>query len=466
MNKEKNPIGTQPNYQNEIVEIVKSRLSPGVMRDRLSDFHPKDIAETLLVLELHERNKLNAILQADALAEVFEYADDASFYLSEISLKKRVQILSLMESASTAEYLKTLEQSERYLLLELLPPEVKEEIHLLESFEENEIGSRMSTNFISVQRTMSIREAMRSLVEQAAENDNVSKIYVVDERETFYGTIDLKDLIIAREGSALEDLAVTSYPYFYATELIDDCIERMRDYSEDAIPILDTENRLQGVLTAYDMADLIGDELGEDYAKLAGLTAQEDLKEPLGKSIGKRLPWLAILLGLGMMVSVVVGLFESVVANLTVIISFQSLILGMAGNAGTQSLAITIRVLTDESLTGREKLSLFFKETRIGACNGLIMGVLSFVFVGSYLYFLRGEAATLAFSVSACTGLALFAAMLLSSIAGTTIPMLFKKLKVDPAVASGPLITTVNDLVAVVAYYGLAWLLLIRGLGL
>jgi len=466
MEKENKTVALQPDYQTEIIKLVKSRLSPGVMREKLLDFHPKDLAETMPLLDARERKRLSVILQVDTLAEVLEYADDVSFLLGEIPPGKRVQILSYMESSVTAEYLKTLEESERYFLLSLLPEEVKEEITLLESFERDEIGSRMSTNFISVQRGMGIREAMHALIDQAAENDNVSKIYVVDSRDTFFGTVDLKDLIVAREGDSLEDLAVTSYPYFYATDLIEECIERMRDYSEDSIPILDSENRLQGVLTAYEMADLIGDELGEDYAKLAGLTAQEDLKEPLKKSLGKRLPWLAILLGLGMLVSVVVGLFEGVVANLTVIISFQSLILGMAGNAGTQSLAITIRVLTDETLSGREKRSLFFKETRIGACNGLIMGLLSFLFVGSYLYFLRGESAMLAYSVSACTGIALFAAMLLSSVAGTSIPMLFKKLKVDPAVASGPLITTVNDLVAVVAYYGLAWLLLIKGLGL
>jgi len=466
MEKENKTVALQPDYQTEIIKLVKSRLSPGVMREKLLDFHPKDLAETMPLLDARERKRLSVILQVDTLAEVLEYADDVSFLLGEIPPGKRVQILSYMESSVTAEYLKTLEESERYFLLSLLPEEVKEEITLLESFERDEIGSRMSTNFISVQRGMGIREAMHALIDQAAENDNVSKIYVVDSRDTFFGTVDLKDLIVAREGDSLEDLAVTSYPYFYATDLIEECIERMRDYSEDSIPILDSENRLQGVLTAYEMADLIGDELGEDYAKLAGLTAQEDLKEPLKKSLGKRLPWLAILLGLGMLVSVVVGLFEGVVANLTVIISFQSLILGMAGNAGTQSLAITIRVLTDETLSGREKRSLFFKETRIGACNGLIMGLLSFLFVGSYLYFLRGESAMLAYSVSACTGIALFAAMLLSSVAGTSIPMLFKKLKVDPAVASGPLITTVNDPVAVVAYYGLAWLLLIKGLGL
>ena len=146
-------------------------------------------------------------------------------------------------------------------------------------------------------------------------------------------------------------------------------------------------------------------------------------------------------------------------------VCFQSLILDMAGNVGTQSLAITIRVLMDENLTGKQKLYLVAKEARVGLCNGLILGILSFAFIGAYLM-LKGEAAQLAFSVSACTGIALSVSMVLSSVSGTTVPLLFKKMNIDPAVASGPLITTINDLVAVVTYYGLAWILLIHTLHL
>ena len=168
-----------------------------------------------------------------------------------------------------------------------------------------------------------------------------------------------------------------------------------------------------------------------------------------------------ILLGLGLLVSGVVGLFEQVVASLTVVVCFQSLILGMAGNVGTQSLAVTVRVLMDSHLQGRQKFSLVVKEAKVGLCNGLLLGALSFALIGLYLM-AKGEAAQMAFSVSACTGIALVVAMSLSSIFGTTVPLLFKQLNIDPAVASGPLITTVNDLVAVVAYYGLAWLLLVQ----
>lgn len=284
---------------------------------------------------------------------------------------------------------------------------------------------------------------------------------MVTESQKFYGAIDLKDLIIARQDKSLEDLVATSYPYVYAEEDIDDCIEELKAYSEDSIPVLDNDNRLLGVITSSNIIDLVDDEMGEDYAMLAGLTAEEDLKEPLKESMKKRMPWLIVLLGLGMVVSSVVGVFENVVTQLPIIMAFQSLILDMAGNVGTQSLAVTIRVLMDESLTGKQKLELVFKEMRIGLCNGALLGILSFALIGLYIYFFKGKTLVFAYAVSGCIGVALLLAMLISSAVGTCIPLFFKKVGVDPAVASGPLITTVNDLVAVVTYYGLGWVFLI-----
>ncbi len=347
------------------------------------------------------------------------------------------------------------------MLLELMDNDIKREIILLSSFHEDEIGSKMTTNYISIHTGTSIRQAMRELIEQAADNDNISTLYVIDEEETLIGAVDLKDLIIARDNTDLASITMTSYPYVYANEQIEDCIERIKDYSEDSIPVLDSDNKLKGVLTSQDITQLVDDEMGDDYAKLAGLSSEEDLQEPLKKSILKRLPWLIILLGMGLLVSSVVGIFEHVVAHLTLIISFQSLVLDMAGNVGTQSLAVTIRVLMDEKISGRQKLYLIGKEARIGLVNGMVLGILSFLFIGLYLVILKGQSTLLAFTVSLCTGIALLVSILLSSIAGTVIPLIFKKLHIDPAVASGPLITTINDLVAVVTYYGLAWILLI-----
>lgn len=142
--------------------------------------------------------------------------------------------------------------------------------------------------------------------------------------------------------------------------------------------------------------------------------------------------------------------------------AFQSLILDMAGNVGTQSLAVTIRVLMDENLTFKQKGHLVVKEMRVGFFNGLLLGILSFIFVGIYIHLVKHKSMTFAFAISGCIGASLILAMLISSAVGTLVPLFFKKIKVDPAVASGPLITTVNDLVAVVTYYGMSWMLLLN----
>lgn len=451
-----------PDYEHEIITIIRSTLTPKLIKEKIGEYHENDIAAAIDLLKRDERHKLYSILDTQTLADILEYSEQRNNYIDEMGIRKRVDILSCLEVTTAVEYLHQLDKRQRSMLIDLLEDDLKKEIALSSSFDKDEIGSRMTTNYISIQAEVGVRQAMKELVQQAADNDNISTIYVLDDDSTLLGAIDLKDLIIARESTSLESIIMTSYPYVYANELIEDCIERIRDYSEDSIPVLDENNRLTGVLTAQDIVQLVNDILGEDYAKLAGLSSQEDLQEPLKKSIGKRLPWLVILLGLGMVVSSVVGLFETVVAHLTLIVCFQSLVLDMAGNVGTQSLAVTIRVLMDEHLSGKQKLFLISKESRVGLLNGLILGILSFAFIGLYLFLLKGQSVLMAFSISACTGIALLVSMVLSSIAGTAIPILLKKIKIDPAVASGPLITTINDLVAVVSYYGLAWILLIN----
>ena len=451
-----------PDYKNEIADIIRSNLTPKLIRERLSTYHENDIALALELLKKEERAKLYSILDNDMLADVLEYSEDLHIYISELSVRRQVEMLERFEVTTAVEYLQKADKSCRALIVDLLEESSRKEIAFSISFDEDEIGSKMTTNYVAIRRGHSVRQAMRELIAQAAENDNISTIYVIDDDGTLFGALDLKDLIIARDTIDLETVVKTSYPYVYAGEQIEECLDRIKDYSEDSIPVLDEKNRLRGVLVAQDITVLVNDVLGDNYAKLGGLAAEEDLKEPIIKSIGKRLPWLTVLLALGMLVSGVVGLFENIVSHLAMIVCFQSLVLGMAGNVGTQSLAVTIRVLMSEDVSAKQKWYLVFKEARVGFLNGLIMGLLSFVFVGGYLFLLKGEILSFSFAVSACTGLALVVAMLFSSIAGTTIPILFKKMNIDPAVASGPLITTVNDLVAVVTYYGFAWLLLIN----
>ena len=439
----------QKNYQQEILALIHSGLPQAELAEKLSDYHENDLADALAALTPDERQKLYAVLGVDTVAEIFSYLDDAEPYLKELPSEKAANVVSHMDSDDAVDALDDLEEEDKAKIVGQLDKDSAEDVKMLLSYGEDEIGSSMTTNYICIRKDMTIRQAMSELVKQAGENDK------------FYGAIDLKDLIIASAEDRLEKLIARSYPYVTDHEKISDCIDRIVDYAERSLPVLNDAGELVGIITSADVVELVDDEMGDDYAKLGGLTSEEDLNEGVFESVKKRLPWLIALLFLGMLVSSVVGAFESVVAVLPIVICFQSMVLDMAGNVGTQSLAVTIRVLVDENLTTSKKLHLLWKEMRVGLVNGALLAVMALGFLGCYIHFFKAYAWGQAFLLSGCVGVSLIVAMVISSLVGTVIPMLFHKIHIDPAVASGPLITTINDLVAVVVYYGLAMIVLI-----
>ena len=458
--------GEQADYVKELVAIINQEERDDQLAEKLSAYHENDIAEAFELLDEKGRRKLYRVLDTEWMSEVFAYLDDVGTYLEELEADDAADIIENMDADDAVDVLQEVDDNVREKLVSLMNEEATEDIELICSYQEDQIGSMMTTNFIEISRTLTIKQAMRQLIAQAEDNDNISILYVTDEDGMFYGAIDLKDLIIARAGESLESLISTSYPYVLASDSITDNLERLKDYAEDSIPVLDQEHHIIGVITAQDLVEAVDDEMGEDYAQLAGLTTEEDLDESVGQSMKKRLPWLLILLCLGLGVSTVAGMFERVMKQLTLIVFFQSVVLGMSGNSGTQSLAVTIRVLMDEELTGKERLKMVWKEARVGFCDGLLLGLVSFVCIGIYIMLAKAKPALYAFSVSGCVGTALMVAMTISSLVGTVVPIVLHKIHIDPAVASGPLISTVSDLVAVVTYYGLSWLLLLNVIGL
>ena len=456
-----NNVTNKPMYSDEVLKIFRSNLPKEELIEKISDYHMGDIADAFEKMTPEERKSLYPVLGVEMVAEIFSYIEDSEEYIKEINSDKVANLISEMDSDDAVDILEKFSDADRKRIVALLDNDAKQDVSRILSYEDDEIGSEMTPNYIVVKRNLTIKEATHQLITQAGENDNINTIYVVDDKDGFYGAIDLKDLIVAREYQSLDELIIKSYPYVKANEKIVDCIEQLKDYAEDSIPVLDDSKHLLGVITAHDIVEVVDEELGEDYAKLGGLTAEEDLNETTLQSTKKRLPWLIILLFLGMGVSSVVGMFETVVAVIPIVICFQSLILDMAGNVGTQSLAVTIRVLMDENLKASDKVKLMFKEVRVGFSNGLLLGTMSFIFVGLYIFLFKGNTFGYSFLVSGCVGFSLLASMVISSLVGTLVPMFFSKIKVDPAVASGPLITTINDVVAVVTYYGMVWIFLI-----
>uniref|UniRef100_UPI003076891E magnesium transporter MgtE N-terminal domain-containing protein n=1 Tax=Suilimivivens sp. TaxID=2981669 RepID=UPI003076891E len=240
-------------YVEELIEIIRAGLSREDLVDWLFDYHDNDIADALELLTPEERKRLYSALGAERVAEIFAYLDDGDVYLKELSLKQQAKVISEMDSDDAVDILEEVDDDTKCKILGMLDKEASEDVQLLLSYDEDEIGSYMTTNFILIHNDLTVREAMRELVKQAGENDNISTIYVVDRAEQYYGAIEPQDLIIAREHTELEDLISRSYPYVMDHEKISECIEKIKDYAE------------------------------------------EDLNETTRESIRKRLPWLVIL---------------------------------------------------------------------------------------------------------------------------------------------------------------------------
>lgn len=450
------------NVIQEILNLIRSNLSKKKLRKALDHYHESDIADAIVFLTKEERAKLYDALGNKVTSDIFSYLDDVEDYIDELDNEKAADILEEMDADDAIDVLEELDQDDRSEIVSKMEDDALQDIKLISSYDEDEIGSKMTTNYISIPHHSTIKQAMRIVVKNANENDNVNTIYVCEDDDTFFGCIELKDLIIARADTEIDTIIHTNYPYLKDKDKVSEVINDLKDYDLQMIPVLDEKNHLLGVITSSDIVEAVDEELGEDYAKLGGLSKEEDVDEPYFKSLKKRLPWLALLLVLGLCVSMVISQFEAIIAIIPMVVFFQSIVLDMAGNVGTQSLAVTIRYLNSDEVTAKKTSKMIFKEARLGFSNGIIIGGISFLVILLFLYIknqpITGDIFSIydALYLSASVYIALVAALTLASFVGVCIPVLLKKFKVDPAVASGPLITTIDDMVAVITYYGLA----------
>lgn len=454
-------------YLLELKDILLSNISKEELNEKLENYHDSDIADVLESLTEEERLNVYKKISIERLSYIFSYYENVEDYIEEVSPDYAADIIQEMDTNDAIDVLNELEEEDKSEIIDLMEDKPKQDILKADSYNENEIGSYMSDNYICVNCNDTVAEATSRMIKEAGEHDNIFTIYVVDQDGRYYGAIDFKDLIRARKADNLSDLIKKSYPFFFDTEIMSECISKLKDYSENSIPVLNRSHKIVGVITSDIVIDATEEEMAEDYAKLGGLSEEEDIDESIFKSVKKRVPWLIILLFLGFIVSNVTGSFETVIATLPVVVFFQSTILDMAGNVGTQSLAVTIRNLTDDE--SRKKINKgIFKEIKVGFLNGLCIGIIAFILVIAYLAIKQQEITPgsgygflASMKISGIISFALLCAMTISNLIGTLFPLLLHKIHVDPAVASGPFITTVNDIIAVVIYYGLVYLFFI-----
>jgi len=452
-------------FVQEIKDIIDSKtLTEDEKREKLLQYHESDIADLIDDMDEAERQEIFKILGDELAGDVLLHTEDIGDVLEDLNPEKAADIIEQMDADDAIDVLEELDEDTKQEIVSLMDKEAVEDIKDITKYDDSMIGSEMTNNYITISEDDSIKAAMKKVVSQASENDNVTNIYVVDEGEHLVGMVELRDLIIARATDTITSITKTNYPSFNAKTLIDDCIMDLKEYKLDTYPIVDDNNILVGVITQDDVIDISDAEMEEDYAKLAGLLSDEEQDESVFISVKKRIPWLLILLVLGLVQAFTMSGFEHVVATLPIIVFFQTLVLDMAGNSGTQSLAVTIRLVSTNEVTKKHVIIAILKEIRVGLINGFILGLLSFSFVLLYLWITKNGVSTqsdsftwdAAIKGASIVGVALIVAMTVSSLIGTIMPLFFYKINVDPAVASGPFITTINDITALLIYYGLA----------
>lgn len=458
-------IATQVDFSEEIIEIIK-QYNKKELSLALSDYHDYDIAKVLPLIEKQLRVKVYNALTDEELSDIFTHLEDPSLFIEELSSEKLADIIEEMDSDDAVDILEELDEQTQQEVIQLLDEETQNAVELITAYDEEQIGSLMTNDFVSVKNTYTVKQAMRAVINQAGENDNISTIFVTDKQSKYCGGIRLRDLVIARSQTPLDDIIITSFPFIYANALVSDMLADIKDYAEPTLPVLSADNRLIGALTSADVVEVIDEELTEDYAQLAGLSeeALEDALERknIFKGALKRLPWLIILLVLDLFIGAYVGVFEAVVIGVPFLVSFQQLVSGMSGNTGTQTLATTVKMLGDGESTFKEKAKFLFKEIRVGLLIGIVTGILSFVAVTLYSYLTHSTGAFITdLKAGSSVGVAMFLSASIASITGSVIPITLEKLGADPAVASGPLITTLNDFIAITVYYVAAAILLL-----
>lgn len=450
----------------QILGILHSDSNPETKRELLDEYHEHDLSEAFLDMSKDDRKRFCQLFPPAFVAEIFaEFVpSDVPALLKELGVADAGKILNQMENDDLVDVLQAFEtRDERVTYLSQIDVEKRNAIKALIDYDEDVVGSLMNNAFVSLDRGMSVKAAIKRLVEIAPATEFINNLYVLEDRRLL-GVLSLKEIISAgnQPDRPVADLMSVNLITVGPATPKAEAIRIMKDYDFFLLPVVDEEDRILGIVSFDDMAEAIADESEEDYARLAALTdvSLDEERENVVTTLKKRLPWLVILLFLDVVTSSIVAGFESTLAALPVLAMFMPLILNMAGNTGTQSLGVTIGLFAMNKLTEtKEILRHLGRELLTGLLNGLAIGAILFAMVVVYRA-LFGSSFGDSVAFALVIALSLTVALIASTFFGTAVPLFFKLLKVDPAVASGPFITSIVDILSLLIYFALAiWMM-------
>ncbi|WP_075341522.1 magnesium transporter [Tenacibaculum agarivorans] len=440
----------------ELLENVSNLIAnqkDTALSDLFTDVHHADIAEVLDELNFDEAVYIIRLLDSETTSEVLMDVDDdvREKVLEQLSAKEIAEEIEELDTDDAADVIAELPEGRKEAVMQQIEDEehAKEIVELLR-FDESSAGGLMAKELVKVNENWSILGCVTRMREQAAEVTRVHSIYVVDDSGKLKGRLSLKDLLMASTRSKIADVYIPRVDFVNVHDDAEDVANKMRKYDLEAIPVVDELGILVGRITIDDIVDVIKEEADKDYQLAAGITQDVEADDTILELTRARLPWLFLGLIGGIGAFLIMGGFEDSFKENAVLFFFTPLIAAMAGNVGVQSSAIIVQGLANDDVKGSINQRLI-KEMLLATLNGIALAIVLFLFI--YIY--NGQLET-SFAVS----VSLVVVIIVAGLIGTFIPLFLDKRGIDPAIATGPFITTSNDIFGILIYFTIAKLIL------
>lgn len=430
--------------QNNIVEL----------ENILHEIHFADIAEIMNDLDTSEAIYIFNLLDSEITAEILLELDDEvrENILRSLSAKEIAEELDELDTDDAADIIAELPQSKKaQVISELEDVEHAKDIVDLLRYDENTAGGIMAKELVKVNENWNVLTCVKEMRLQAENVTRVHSIYVVDDEDRLKGRLSLKDLLTTSTKTQISDIYIKKVDYVRVETKDVEVARIMQKYDLEAIPVIDELDRLVGRVTIDDIIDIIKEEADKDYQLAAGISQDVEADDSILELTKARLPWLVLALFGGFISVKVLGIFEPMMESHRVLLFFTPLIAAMAGNVGVQSSAIVVQGLANNSLTG-SLWNRLLKEFSLSLLNGSILAVI--LILGSH--FLLGYP----FIIGITVAVALLTVIVIASLIGTFIPIILDKYGIDPALATGPFITTSNDIMGIIIYFSIARMVL------
>jgi len=421
----------------------------------LAEYHATEIAILFENINAENRERIINLLDIEKASEIISEMSEASHpeeLLLQLHPEKRTEIVEELDYDDATDIISQMDKDEQQEILEDLSADDAESIRNLLSYDEDTAGGLMNTQMIKVNIDLTKKDAIDEIIRQSEEIEEFYTVFVVDDEGRFKGIVSLKDIIKAKGNVKITDMVNANAVYVKADTDQEEVAKLLSQYNLTSIPVVDGHLKLLGRVTFDDVIDVMEDENTEDILKISGVSEDEELAGNWIDAVKSRLPWLIINLGTAFLASAVVRYYEDTLAHLAILSAYMTIIAGMGGNAATQALAVTVRRISLFDLTDEQAYRTVLKEFTVGMINGAVTGLIVLAF--AYL-----------FDANLMLGVVIFLAMtgnlIIAGFTGAGIPLILKRVGIDPAIASSIIITTFTDVFGFLLLLGLASKLLL-----